>query len=71
MVSGIRRIADGLIEEFKRVLPGQRKTQRDKLALLVATMLEVKSANAMELAAGLLLGSRSAPTCATSGFRGF
>lgn len=52
-MSGIRQIADGLIEEFKRVLPGQRKTQRDSLALLVATMLDVRSANLMDLAAGL------------------
>jgi hypothetical protein len=36
-------------------LPKQRKTQREKLALLVATMLDVRSANLMELAAGLPL----------------
>ena len=52
-MSGIRRIADGLIEEFKRVLPWQRKTQRDNLALLTATMLDVRSANLMDLAAAL------------------
>jgi hypothetical protein len=34
-------------------LPGQRKTQRDKLAVLVATMLQVKSASVMELGHGL------------------
>ena len=28
-----------LVDEFKRVLPRQRKTQRENLALLVATML--------------------------------
>src|SRR3954453_19271498 len=33
----------------KRRLPNQRKTQRTKLALLVATMLDVRSANLMEL----------------------
>lgn len=40
-------------DEFKRRLPQQRKTQRDNLALLVATMLEVRSANLMDLAASL------------------
>ena len=50
---GIRRIADGLVEEFKRVLPRQRKTQRENLALLTATMLDVRSANLMDLAAAL------------------
>jgi hypothetical protein len=39
--------------ELKRRLPKQRKTQRTKLALLVATMLDVRSANLMDLAAGL------------------
>ena len=52
-MSGIRAVADGLVEEFKRLLPGQRKTQRDNLALLIATMLEVRSANLMDLAAAL------------------
>jgi hypothetical protein len=38
---------------LQRRLPGQRKTQRDKLALLVATMLDARSANLMALAASL------------------
>ena len=46
-------MAEGLVEEFKRVLPDQRKTQRDNLALLTATMLDVRSANLMDLAAAL------------------
>lgn len=50
---GIKRVAEGLVEEFKRALPGQRKTQRDNLALLTATMLDVRSANLMDLAAAL------------------
>lgn len=50
---GIRRLADGLVEEFKRALPRQRKTQRENLALLTATMLDVRSANLMDLAAAL------------------
>ena len=44
-----RQIWDDLRVRF----PGQRKTQRDKLAVLVATMLQVKSANLMELGSGL------------------
>jgi hypothetical protein len=52
-MNGIKEIADSIGAELKRRLPRQRKTQRTKLALLVATMLDVRSANLMELAAGL------------------
>jgi hypothetical protein len=52
-VDGITRIADSISADLKKRLPRQRKTQREKLALLVATMLDVRSANLMELAAGL------------------
>ena len=52
-MSGISLWADGIKAELKARLPGQRKTQRDKLAVLVATMLHVRSANLVELAAGL------------------
>jgi hypothetical protein len=52
-VNGITRIADSISADLKRRLPSQRKTQREKLALLVATMLDVRSANLMDLAAGL------------------
>src|SRR3954470_12605106 len=52
-MNGITEIADSLSTELKRRLPNQRKTQRTKLALLVATMLDVRSANLMELAARL------------------
>src|SRR3954464_3725542 len=52
-MNGNTEIADSLSTELKRRLPNQRKTQRTKLALLVATMLDVRSANLMELAAGL------------------
>ena len=45
--------ANGVKAELAQRLPGQRKTQRDKLAVLVATMLHVRSANLVELAAGL------------------
>ena len=40
-------------QEVQRPLPGQQKTQRTNLALLVATMLDVRSANRMDSAAGL------------------
>jgi hypothetical protein len=52
-VDSIKQIADSVSAELRRRLPKQRK--REKLALLVATMLDVRSANLMELAAGLPL----------------
>src|SRR3954454_13238760 len=54
-MDGIGPIADSISAELKQCLPHQRKTQRGKLALLVATMLDVRSANLMDLAAGLPL----------------
>jgi hypothetical protein len=54
-VDGIGQIADSISAELKQRLPHQRKTQRGKLALLVATMLDVRSANPMDVAAGLPL----------------
>ena len=52
-MNGIKSIADSINTELKRRLPNQRKTQRTKLALLVSTMLDVRSANLMDLAAAL------------------
>lgn len=52
-MDGVKGIAAGIAEELRRLLPNQRKTQRANLALLVATMLDVRSANLMDLAAGL------------------
>ena len=52
-MSGIKHLSQGIIEDLGRRLPGQRKTQREKLGLLVATMLDVRSANLMDLAASL------------------
>jgi hypothetical protein len=52
-MSGIERLAKTISADMKRRLPGQRKTQRSKLSLLIATMLEVRSANLMDLAACL------------------
>ena len=55
--SGIGVWAEGIEADLTQRLPGQRKTQRDKLSLLVATMLHVRSANVVELASGLPLPS--------------
>ena len=44
---------EGIKAELAKRLSTQRKTQRDKLAVLVATMLHVRSADLVELAAGL------------------
>src|ERR1700753_3789353 len=52
-VNGIVVWTEGIKAELAKRLPKQRKTQRDKLAVLVATMLHVGSANLVELAAGL------------------
>jgi hypothetical protein len=52
-MGGIERLAAGIEAELARRLPRQRKTQRGKLALLVATMLSERSANLMDLAAAL------------------
>jgi len=52
-MDGVERLAESVESALKERLPKQRKTQRNKLALLVATMLDVRSANLVELAAGL------------------
>jgi hypothetical protein len=52
-VGGIEVLAAAISADLRARLPGQRKTQREKLALLVATMLDVRSANLMDLAASL------------------
>lgn len=60
MVGGIARQAEGIAEELRRRLPAQRKTQRGKLSLLVATMLHARTANLMALAASLPLQTERA-----------
>jgi hypothetical protein len=52
-MGGIERLAETVATDMEQRLPGQRKTQRGKLALLVATMLQVRSANLMDVAACL------------------
>jgi hypothetical protein len=62
-MTGIERVADSIKAEFEQLLPGQRKTQRGKLSLLVATMLDARSANLMDLAAALPLeADRTGPS---------
>jgi len=52
-MSGIEQLAEMITTALEQRRPGQRKTQRDKLALLVATMLQGRSANLMDVAACL------------------
>jgi hypothetical protein len=54
-MTGIERLADSIKAELEPFLPRQRKTQRGKLSRLVATMLDARSANLMDLAAALPL----------------
>jgi len=54
-MTGTERLADSIKAELEQLLPRQRKTQRGKLSLLVATMLAARSANLMDLAAALPL----------------
>jgi hypothetical protein len=53
VVGGIATVAGGIGEDMRVRLPGQHKKQREGLALLTATMLDVRSANLMDLAASL------------------
>src|ERR1700712_1516122 len=52
-MGGIEHAAQGVSAVLHERLPWQRKTQRENLALLVATMLSERSANLMSLAAAL------------------
>ncbi len=54
-MTGIECLADSIKAELEQLLPEQRKTQRGKLSLLVATMLDARSANLMDLATALPL----------------
>src|SRR6201995_1670863 len=53
MIGGIAKLASGIADELRQRLPGQRKTQREALALLVATMLEARTANLVTFASFL------------------
>src|ERR1700709_2559680 len=52
-MGGIEHAAQGISAALLERLPWQRKTQRENLALLVATMLSERSANLMSLAGAL------------------
>ena len=53
MAGGIEAIAASISADLVRRLPRQNKNQRNGLALLIATMLDVRSANLMDLAPSL------------------
>jgi hypothetical protein len=53
VAGGIATVAAAIGEDMRGRLPAQNKQQRDGLALLAATMLDVRSANLMDLAASL------------------
>ena len=53
MAGGIEAIAASISADLLTRLPRQNKKQREGLALLTATMLDVRSANLMDLAASL------------------
>jgi hypothetical protein len=53
VVGGIATIAAAVAEDMRARLSRQHKKQREGLALLVATMLDVRSANLMDLAASV------------------
>ena len=53
MAGGIEAIAASISADLVRRLPRQNKNQREGLALLIATMLDVRSANLMDLSASL------------------
>src|SRR4029453_3503339 len=63
-MGGIETVAAAVQADLAARLPSQNKKQREGLALLVATALDVRSVNLMELAAALpraaqRLGTRS------------
>ena len=53
MAGGIEAMAASISADLVRRLPRQNKNQREGLALLTATMLDVRSANLMDLAPSL------------------
>src|SRR6185312_15903420 len=52
-MGGIETVAAAIGADLAARLPGQNKKQREGLALLVATALDVRDVNLMELAAAL------------------
>ena len=50
-MGSIQRLSEAIEKEFLQRLPNQRKTQREALSLLTATMLDVRGPNTNDLAA--------------------
>jgi len=50
-MGSIQHLSEAITKELRKRLPTQRKTQRESLSLLIATMLEVRSPNTNDLAA--------------------
>ena len=50
---GVRQLAEEITKSLQERLPAQRKTQREALGTLIATMLDVRSPNTVDLASGL------------------
>jgi hypothetical protein len=67
-MGGIETMAAAIGADLAARLPGQNKKQREGLALLVATALDVRDVNLMELAAALppCRARPSGWTCATN-----
>jgi hypothetical protein len=58
MLGSTFHLAEAISQDLKDIFPKQRKTQRGKLALLVAAMLHARTANTMNLATHLPLKTR-------------
>lgn len=58
MLGSTSHLAEAISQDLKDIFPNQRKTQRRKLALLVAAMLHARTANTMDLAAHLPLATQ-------------
>ena len=69
VIGGIATVAAAIEEDLRGRLPAQHKKQRAGLALLAATMLDVRSANLMDLAASLPRAAERL-TCVTNGSAG-
>src|SRR3954470_16554694 len=74
-MGGVETVAAAVRADLAARLPSQNKKQREGLALLVATVLDVRSVNLMELAAAVprpaeRLDMRYQWTCAINGSAG-
>ena len=63
MVGSIKHLAEAIKLDLMKALPYKRKTQKKNLTLLIASMLHVKSVNAMDLAAELFLETDRIDIC--------